>query len=60
MEHGILLSGGANVDFMVHGIFKYSFFGHEVWRTTTHVCILVVMLSLIAFALAANPPVQRQ
>lgn len=54
MEHGILLSGGSDVDFMVHGIFKYSFFGNEVWITTTHVCILFVMLILVAFALAAN------
>ena len=34
MEHGILLSGADNIDFMIHGVFKYSFFGHEVWITT--------------------------
>ena len=54
MEHGILLSGASNVDFMIHGVFKYSFFGHEVWITTTHVCLLIVMLILIGFAIAAN------
>ena len=54
MEHGILLSGGSDVDFMIHGVFQYSFFGHQVWITTSHVCILIVMLILIAFALAAN------
>lgn len=54
MECGILLSGGGDVDFMIHGIFKYSFFGHEVWITTTHVCILIVMLVLVGFAVAAN------
>lgn len=54
MEHGILLSGGADVDFMIHGIFQYSFFGHDVWITTTHVCILIVMLVLVGFAVAAN------
>ncbi|MBO4982319.1 MAG: F0F1 ATP synthase subunit A [Lachnospiraceae bacterium] len=54
MGHGILLSGADNIDFMVHGIFKYSFFGHEVWITTTHVCLLIVMLILIGFAIAAN------
>lgn len=54
MEHGILLSGGSDIDFMIHGIFKYSFFGHEVWITTTHVSILLVMLILIGFAVAAN------
>lgn len=53
MEHGILLSAD-DIDFMIHGIMKYSFFGHEVWITTTHVCILIVMLILIGFAVAAN------
>ena len=52
MEHGILLS--SEIDFMIHGILKYSFFGHEVWITTTHVCLLIVMLILIGFAVAAN------
>lgn len=54
MGHGILLSGGADVDFMIHGIFQYSFFGHQVWITTTHVCVLIVMLILIAFSVAAG------
>ncbi len=53
MGHGILLSAD-NIDFMVHGITKYSFFGHEVWITTTHVCVLIVMLILIGFAVVAN------
>ena len=50
--HGILLSGGADIDVMVHGLLKYSFFGHEVWITTTHVCLLLVMLILIGFSIA--------
>ncbi|MBE5892131.1 MAG: F0F1 ATP synthase subunit A [Lachnospiraceae bacterium] len=54
MGHGILLSGAENIDFMVHGIFQYSFFGHKVWITTTHVCVLIVMLILIAFSIAAG------
>jgi F-type H+-transporting ATPase subunit a len=54
MEHGILLSGGADVDFMIHGIFQYSFFGHQVWITTSHVCILIVMLILTVFSIAAG------
>ena len=54
MGHGILLSGAENIDFMVHGVVKYSFFGHEVWITTTHVCVLIVMLIIIGFAIVAN------
>lgn len=59
MEHGILLSAGDNIDVMVHGVLKYSFFGHEVWITTTHVCLLIVMLILTVFAIAANIAMKR-
>lgn len=54
MQQGILLSGGADIDFMVHGIFPYQFFGHTVWITTTHVCVVIVMLVILGFAIAAN------
>jgi len=52
MEQGILLS--ADLDFNIHGIFSYELFGQTVWITTSHVCILIVMLVLMGFALAAN------
>ena len=58
MEHGILLSG-ADIDFMIHGVAKYSFFGHEVWITTTHVCVLIVFLVIIGFCIAANRAVRH-
>lgn len=51
---GILLSDGANIDFMVHGVFSYQLFGQTVWITTTHVCVLIVMMVIIGFCLAAN------
>ena len=54
MSHGILLSAGSDIDFMIHGLVKYNFFGHEVWITTSHVCIVIVMLIIIGFAIAAN------
>ena len=45
MNNAILMSSGAdNIDFMIHGIFSYEIFGHTVWITTSHVCILIVML----------------
>ena len=49
-----MLSGEAGVDFNIHGVFQYSFFGHPVWITTSHVCILIVMLILVGFAIAAG------
>lgn len=55
MNRAILMASGAdNIDFMIHGIFSYQLFGHTVWITTTHVCVLIVMLVLIGFALVVN------
>jgi len=54
MTQGILLSSGVTDSFMIKGVFKYSVFGHEVWITTTHICLLIVMLSMMIFALCAN------
>ena len=52
MRHGILLS--ADVDFMIHGVFSYEIFGQTVWITTTHICLLIVILALIGIAFAVN------
>ena len=58
MQH-ILLTAGSDVDVMVHGLFKYSFFGHEVWITTTHISLLFVMLILIAFSMIAGQAIKK-
>ena len=50
MGEGILLSA-ADIDFMVHGVFPYELFGQTVWITTTHVCVLIVMLVIIGFCM---------
>ena len=54
MQYGILLSAGNDIDVMVHGVFKYHLFGQELWITTTHVCLLIVVLILSGFAIAAG------
>ncbi len=58
MGEGILLSA-ADIDFMVHGVFSYELFGQTVWITTTHVCVLIVMLVIIGFCFAANRAVRH-
>ena len=60
MGQGILLSADQEVDFMVHGVFSYKWFGHTVWITTTHVCVLIVFLILGIFALCANRAMSMQ
>ena len=52
MRQGILLS--ADVDFMIHGVFSYEIFGQTVWITTSHICLLIVVLALIGLAFAIN------
>ena len=59
MGQGILLSAGADIDFMIHGVFSYELFGQTVWITTTHVCVLIVMLVIIGFCIAANRAVKH-
>jgi len=59
MWNGILLSADADIDIMVHGLFRYRFFGHEVWITTTHVSIAIVMLVIMALCLVANRAVKK-
>ena len=59
MGQGILLSAGADIDFMIHGVFSYELFGQTVWITTTHVCVLIVMLVIVAFSIAANRAIKH-
>ena len=55
MNSAMLLAASAdNVDFMIHGLFSYEIFGQTVWITTSHVCILIVMLVILAFGIVAN------
>jgi F-type H+-transporting ATPase subunit a len=55
VNNAILMSSSAdNIDFMIHGIFSYEIFGQTVWITTSHVCILIVILLLVGFSIAAN------
>ncbi len=60
MDQAILLSDSAdNIDFMIHGIFSIHIFGQEVWITTSHACILIIMLLMLAFAFVANRKLKR-
>ncbi len=58
MGQGILLSG-ADIDFMIHGVFSYELFGQKVWITTTHVCVLIVFLLIIGFSCVASHAMKK-
>lgn len=59
MSSYALLSKDSNVDFMIKGLFSYDFFGHTVWITTSHVCILIVLLLIITFGIFANRSIRK-
>ncbi len=60
LSQGFLLAAeGRDVDFMIHGLIRFELFGQELWITTTHVSVLIVMAVLLAFAVAANSRMKR-
>ena len=59
MNQAILLSDTSNVDFMIHGIIPVEFLGQTVWITTSHACILIVMMIMIVFAIIANRKLKK-
>ena len=59
MGHGFMVAASDNIDFMIHGIFSYELFGQTLWVTTTHVCVLIVMLLIIALACVARGVAKR-
>ena len=50
----LLASSGSDVSFMIEGLFSYELFGQTFWITTTHVSILIVMIIILIFAVAAR------
>lgn len=59
MSQAILLSGEADIDFMIHGIIPVEIFGQKVWITTSHACILIVMGLMLIFAIVANRKIKH-
>lgn len=53
------MGGSGSVDFMIHGIVKYTLFGHELWLTTTTVGMTIITIVLVILAIAANRTMKR-
>ena len=49
----------AEADFMIKGLLKFHLFGQELWITTTHVALLIVMILLILFGIIANRSIRH-
>ena len=49
----------SGLDIGINGYFKYSLFGKELWFTNTHIATLLIMLTLIIFAIFANIAIRK-
>lgn len=55
MLNNIALSSAyMDVDFGIKCYSEVNFFGHEVYLTSSHICLVLVFVILVAFAIAAN------
>lgn len=49
-----VLTEEKSVDFFIHELLPYNFFGQTVYITTTHVCELIIIIGIVVFALVAR------
>lgn len=49
-----VLTEEKTVDFFIHELVPYNFFGQTVYLTTTHVCELIIIVGIVIFALVAR------
>lgn len=47
------------VDFAVNGYLKYHLFGQELWITTTHISLVIIITAIIMFAIFANRAIKK-
>ena len=50
----MLLAAEEDVDFSIHHLLGYEFMGQTVYLTTSHVCMLIIIVAIMIFALIAR------
>ena len=50
----MLLASDKEVDFSIHHLLEYKFMGQTVYITTTHVCCLIIMVTIMVFAVVVR------
>ena len=55
------LNGAGEVDFFIKGLYKlpFKFLGSDIYITTAHVCVFIVMMVLVIFALFARRAMKK-
>lgn len=62
MGYGIvpmLLATDGDVDFSIHHLLAYKFMGQTVYITTSHVCMLIIIVTIMIFALVARKKIMH-
>lgn len=47
------------VGFGINGLYQYELFGQKLWITTTHVCLFIIILTIIILAIVANRVIKK-
>ena len=50
----MLLAADKEVDFSIHHLIGYQFMGQTVYITTSHVCMILIMATIMIFAVVAR------
>lgn len=59
LDNMVLSSAVMDVDFGIKGYSKLDFFGSDVYLTSSHICLLIVAVIVLVFAIAANITIRR-
>ncbi|MCM1157974.1 MAG: F0F1 ATP synthase subunit A [Bacteroidales bacterium] len=55
----MLLAADTEVDFSIHHLLAYKFMGQTVYITTSHVCMFIIMVTIMIFALVARKKIMH-
>ncbi len=55
----VALASDAQVDFFIHGYTKFRIAGQDVYLTTTHISMIILMAVILVFALIANRAIRK-
>ena len=55
----MLLAADKEVDFSIHHLIGYQFMGQTVYITTSHVCMILIMATIIIFAVVARKKIMH-
>ncbi len=62
MRYGMmpmLLAADKEVDFSIHHLIGYQFMGQTVYITTSHVCMILIMVTIMIFAVVARKKIMQ-